>query len=71
MAPCEVLLLLAPARFVEIPVIPMLFREIAAVSTIFVAVPRMVVLAILVVVAFFLRGSGLRDDRTNQCGAQH
>ena len=71
MAPREVLLLLAPVHFIELTILLVLLRDIAAVSTIFVAVPRMVVLAALVVVPLFLRGSSSRYDRTNQGGAQH
>jgi hypothetical protein len=69
-SPREVLLLLAPVRSVEITILLVLLREIAAVSTIFVVVPRMIVLAALIVVTFFLRGFGLRYHGTDQCGAQ-
>jgi hypothetical protein len=71
MAPVEVLLLLILVDFVEIAILLVLLRDIAVVSTIFVAIPRMVILAAFVVVSLFLRGSGLRYDGTDQCGAQH
>jgi hypothetical protein len=71
MAPVEVLLLLILVDFVEIAILLVLLRDIAVVSTIFVAIPRMVILAAFVVVPLFLRGSGLRYDGTDQCGAQH
>jgi hypothetical protein len=54
MAPLEVLLLLAPMDPMEITIVPMLLLEIRTVSTIFAAVPRMVVAAVSIVVAFLL-----------------
>ena len=53
MTPLEVLLLLASIDPVELAIVPMLLLEIGAVSMIFVAVPRMVVVALSIVVAFF------------------
>jgi hypothetical protein len=74
MAPREVLLLLGPLHSIEITIFPLLLLEICAVSTIFVAVPRMVILAAAIVVAFFVmvcvvRSSHDRADRHR--GAQY
>lgn len=73
MTPLEVLLLLASVDPVELAIVPMLLLEIGAVSMIFVAVPRMVVVAVSIVVAFFVVISviGSRYDRSDQGGAQH
>jgi len=71
MTPLEVLLLLAPIDPTELAIVPMLLLEIGAVSMVFVAVPRMVVVAVSIVVTFFLviLVVGLRYDRTDQGGA--
>jgi len=72
-APLEVLLLLGPLHFIEIPIIPMLFLEIGAVSAIFVVIPCMVVLAASIVVAFFLMVYVVSPhyDWAEHGGAQH
>jgi hypothetical protein len=72
-APLEVLLLLGPLHFIEIPIIPMLFLEIGAVSAIFVVIPCMVVLAASIVVAFFLMVCVVSPhyDWAEHGGAQH
>lgn len=73
MAPLEILLLLAPINLIEITIALMLLLEIRTVSTIFAAVPRMVVVAVSIVVAFFLVifVPGPHYRGTDQAGAQH
>src|SRR5271165_443425 len=72
MAPFEVLLLLASIDPIKLAIVPMLLLEIGAVSVILVAVPRMVVVALSIVVAFFVViVLGSRYGRTDQGGAQH
>jgi hypothetical protein len=72
-APFEVSLLLAPIHLVEITIILVLLLEIGAVSTIFVVVPRMVIVAVSIVVTFFSMVYVLRPryGGTYQCGAEH
>ena len=54
MAPLEILLLPAAIDTIEVTIVPMLLLEIRAVSVIFVAVPRVIIVAVSIVVAFFL-----------------
>jgi hypothetical protein len=70
MAPLEVLMLLCVLHFIEITIILMLLLEINTVRMIFVTVPRMVVVAVAILVAFFVRIS-LPYNRAGQGGAQH
>lgn len=72
MAPLEVLLLLNPIDPAELAIVPMLLLEIGAVSMVFVAVPRMVVMVLSIVVAFFLVTSVVSPhySRTDQSNAQ-
>ena len=61
MAPREVLLLFAALRAVEITIVAVLLPEILAVSTIFVVVPGVVIVAFFIVITFFMVVSVVRS----------
>jgi hypothetical protein len=54
MAPREVLLLLATVCSIEIAIVAVLLPKILAVSTIFIVIPGVVVLAVTIVIALFV-----------------
>ena len=72
MAPSEVLLLFTPPHSVKITVVAMPFSEIRAVCPILAVVPRMVVVALPIVVAsFVIPVVSSRYGRTDQGSAQN
>ena len=67
-APGEVSLLLATVLSAEVAIVAVLLHEILAVSTIFISVPGVVVLAVAVVVALVVMVVSSRSDWSYESG---
>jgi hypothetical protein len=70
MAPVEVVCLLIAPHSMESSIVPVLLAEVNAVSTIFLAVPLMVIAVFAIVVAPFMMLVGVHCHRGDQGGAQ-